>query len=340
MRFQLKPYVWLVGLLLLVAGAFAVPVSAGTTPLHTTLTVGCSKTSFKTIQAAVNAAGGGYTIEVCKGTYQENVNINDATMHGVPPFDTLDGLHVEADGVQVYLECPGTGSPASHGSGFDLHANRVTIAGFHIEDCASAISVEATYGGELFEENTILANVVGISFNNAAGDNSVVHNEICNNTGDGVFDNGAQGDYIFGNNVHDNGGNGIQVSNTASVVLGPGGAYSAVIVDNDAEHNTGNGLYFNNADNARVGWNKLSKNGNDGLYSNTSDFSGIGGNDADQNLNNGVELSSQSGGNVILDNRMQKNGNGTTTVDATDHDSNTWISNHCTTTGGTAICFP
>lgn len=268
--------------------------------------------------------------------------MNDATKHGAAPFNTLDGLHIVAK-PGVKLVCPGTGPLSSRGSGIDLHASNVTIEFLDVDDCASGISVEANYGGELIAGNRLDDNVIGISINNGIptgqtifnqnGNNSVVFNQIFSNSGDGVFDFQAQGDYFTGNIVHDNGGNGIEISTTLTAA---GGEYSAVITANDVEHNAANGVYLNHADDANIRDNILTENGNDGLYLNQSFNSGIAANDADENQNNGMEVNSASAANIFQDNRMKKN----TNSDAADHDSSLWINNHCTTTGGSATCVP
>src|ERR1700733_6309373 len=132
MQCQSKRYSSVFGLVLATVVVFALSASAATPigpPVHPMLYVNCSlhPSSLHTLQEAVNAAGGGYTIEVCAGYFTENVNINDATMHGAPPFDTLDGLQIVGEEA-VTLRCPHYGV----GSGFDLHASGVTIQGIDI----------------------------------------------------------------------------------------------------------------------------------------------------------------------------------------------------------------
>src|ERR1700686_3545612 len=108
MHIQMKRYVWLLGLLLMAAGASAVPASAGSTPADL-VDVNCHKGDVKTIQKGIDNATQGATVKVCKGTYKENVHINIAAN------SQLNGLHVEASG-SVHLECPGSGRESSHGT--------------------------------------------------------------------------------------------------------------------------------------------------------------------------------------------------------------------------------
>ena len=315
---QAKPYLWLCLVLLLVSAAFA-PASAGKTPpAHPTLTVGCKAGpgNYATIQSAVDNAGGGYTIQICAGTYKENVNINDATKHLPAPLDTLDGLRIEAaDGTK--LKCP----TKWVGSGFDLHAHGVSIKNIVVEDCGVAISVEFGFGGERFSQDSLHDNGIAIAFNGGVGNSSVINCEIFSNSGDGVFDfQSVLPNFYFSNEVENNGGNGIEISS--------GFFASAFVFNNDLNHNSQNGIYINNADGLEIKWNTAENNGNDGIYINGQDeFAIVEANDADRNQNIGIEASSSSANNVFLENRMENN----VAFDASDHStSNSWTTNPVT----------
>ena len=300
------------------------PQASADAPLHPTNYVNCGPKrlpTFGTIQAAVDNAGGGYTIKVCKGNYVENVNVNDANMHGAPPFNTLDGLQI-VDDEGVKLTCS---NPAL--SGFDLHANSVTIQGFEITGCASGITVEATYGLEVIAGNRLWGNGNGISFNPSTGGNSVIDNEITKNTNDGIFDFSTPLDLIFDNDLQNNGANGVEISTSG---------LNAAIEYNTAEGNGANGIYLNHAASVLIGGNTLIDNGNDGLYLNNSAALVISGNTADRNEDYGIELSSTSPGSTLVNNRMA----GNELFDITDHtgppSGNTYLNNHCGTSTGSA----
>ena len=57
----------------------------------TILTVGVGRTSFSKIQAAVDAAVNGDTIEIAAGTYREQVTVDgkDITIHGAGAGQTI-----------------------------------------------------------------------------------------------------------------------------------------------------------------------------------------------------------------------------------------------------------
>jgi hypothetical protein len=254
-------------------------------------------------------------VEVCAGNFAENVYV----------LNTMDGLQIVGEEA-VTLRCPQYGS----GSGFDLFASGVTIQGFDISNCASAISVEYQVGGERFTQNTIHNNGIGISFNTSSGDNTVVNNAIYYNSGDGVFDYSAKGDYITSNTVQGNGGNGIEISTSFC-------SPATVVSGNEAVGNSSNGVYLNTDQCVNVKQNTLLSNGNDGLDLNATMQSVVTANDAAGNRNDGIELSSSSIHDSIVNNTMQMN----RAFDAGDHSSggtNLWTGDHCKTTSGAAVC--
>lgn len=123
--------------LALVAGLLALGVEGQATASHTspgTLYVApsgsgggsCSTPDFNSIQAAVNHAGSGDTINVCPGTYTEDLSIttNDLELVGLSssPGPTIEGVDVVA----------GTLFPLADPN-IDIQANGVSIHGFTIK---------------------------------------------------------------------------------------------------------------------------------------------------------------------------------------------------------------
>ena len=77
----------------------------------------CPGAAFTTIQAAINAAGVGDTIDVCAGTYDEDIVINK------------DNLSVIGAGAATTNVRGPIGGP---GTTVQIAANNVTVAGFTI----------------------------------------------------------------------------------------------------------------------------------------------------------------------------------------------------------------
>jgi pectin methylesterase-like acyl-CoA thioesterase len=81
----------------------------------TTWTVGTGGSfNFSTIQAAVNAAGNGDTIEIAAGTYREQVTVSgkDITIHGAGAGQTI----IEAPTRHRWLPMPSIRTPAGRTS--------------------------------------------------------------------------------------------------------------------------------------------------------------------------------------------------------------------------------
>jgi parallel beta-helix repeat protein len=119
---KLLPPVAILALILPSLFALAAPVSAATLCVNTTGTGGC----YGSIQAAVNAAGDGDTIEVYSGTYDESVDLAQAAG---------DITVVAVDGPGT-VTVNGNGGPAFHTS--VLHSGDVTIDGFIANSPSSA----------------------------------------------------------------------------------------------------------------------------------------------------------------------------------------------------------
>ena len=162
--------------------------------------------SYATIQAAVNVAGTGDTINVDAGSYNEDVNVNKSiTLHGAG-----------------YASTTVSGPIGGSGSTFTVSANNVEISGFTITrdgnnmaDWNNAnlntagISVISGWTGMLVHDNLITQMRTGIDVNNSSGETirnnvitdnrtglifrnvtnnlTVVENEITNNWTDGVL---------------------------------------------------------------------------------------------------------------------------------------------------------
>ena len=124
------PLIGVLALVVLLLFAFTTPVSAATLCVNTGGTGGC----YASIQAAVNAAGDGDTIEVHTGTYSESVDLAQAA----------------GDITVVAVDGPGTvtvnggANPAFHTS--VGHAGDVTIDGFVLHSNSWGIHMWFTVG--------------------------------------------------------------------------------------------------------------------------------------------------------------------------------------------------
>ncbi len=218
----------------------------------------CSATSniivgtggFATIQAAVNAASDGDTIEVGAGTYAESLAINKGvTLQGAGrDFVTIIGTHtITANNVVI--------------DGFTLDANTANFAVITIDDAAGIIS-----GGTISDNKIFNSNLDGIRIGKSGSGNGVNQitiedNEITANTRKGIlFYNG--GDYeaqaisditISSNTITFSGSSGIST-------YGPG---PNTITGNTVTDNTGNGISIKYDDGDVISGNTVT--GNDAM---------------------------------------------------------------------------
>ena len=125
---------------------------------------GCSSPGYSTVQAALNGAGSGAQVNVCAGTYTEEIEI------------TKPVKLVDAQGGEAILKLPGTPTPSQtacdKAPGLEAGqvdevsictAGKVSLAGFRvvalapIETCAGGLNaVYVAGGGELTASNDVI----------------------------------------------------------------------------------------------------------------------------------------------------------------------------------------
>ena len=138
-----------------------------------------------TIQAAVNAAAAGDTIEIQTGIYKENVIVNkQLTLIG-------SGLPVvNADG---------------SGDAITLSANGCTLKGFVVKNSGSTqCGIRVTSNENTISENTVTGNSYGIFLVTSTRDNSIILNNVNNNAYGIYLSSSTSANYIDLNNVNNN----------------------------------------------------------------------------------------------------------------------------------------
>ena len=159
-----------------------------------------STTSYATIQAAVNAASAGATINVDSGTYTETVTVNKSL--------TIRGAQAGVDArTRTGSETIVTGAKTSAGVGasFNITASDVIIDGFTIQGETSqstsngaGIVLAPTIHGTQVLNDIIQNNVAGVYLANSSATDAAVfqHNIFQNNNNAGA--NGGRGIYTDG----------------------------------------------------------------------------------------------------------------------------------------------
>ena len=157
-----------------------------------------SSTVYPTIQAAVNAASTGATINVDAGTYTESVTISKPlTIRGAK-------AGVDARGRATTGESIVTGASGTAGIGYSFYINAsdVTLDGFTVQGETSkstsngaGIVIAPTVSGTHILDNIVQNNVAGVYLANSSATDAALfqHNVFQNNNNAGV--NGGRGIY-------------------------------------------------------------------------------------------------------------------------------------------------
>lgn len=221
--------------------------------------VECSNRHFATIQAAVNAAGPGDTIEVCAGVYPELVSPGPLTIN----------KQLTLEGAQAGVDARARSGPESiimDPQGTSVGASGVVIDGFTVQDSLVAaftgqgIFLNPGISGTEIVNNIIQNNILGIGLANAGPAQAVIeHNLIRTNnrpggaSGSGIYTDQFSGGAVVRNVVirenafvgHAGGGAAINISNTA---FGAGGVFDLDVLSNRFDANSRAFLLFNTHD--------------------------------------------------------------------------------------------
>lgn len=137
----------------------------------------CNSPGYATIQAAVNASSAGDTINVCAGSYVENVTVNKANLH----VASTDGPAV------TIVRTPVTAAV------FTITQPNVTVDGFTIVPLGSTakydIGVNVYIGGIASAEisrNVIARGRIGINLGCGSSGSTIYHNVVRGSTEAGI----------------------------------------------------------------------------------------------------------------------------------------------------------
>ena len=220
---------------------------------------------YPTIQAALDAASFGDIVLVAADTYRENLVINKSlTIMG----ESRDTTIIDGDNVDCVLNISRT--------------NNVKVTGFTIQNAAKAVVYLERTNGSIISDTIVRDGTEsGIYLDRYSQSNTITRNTIQNNTGAGIYLDGA------GNNT---------VSRNVVVWNGyhPLGFFSAgIYLDYGARYN-------------KISQNNVTLNNRDGIYLVFSHNNTIEGNTVSKNLRGGVVLSS-SDSSVVIENELLEN---------------------------------
>jgi hypothetical protein len=249
-----------------------------------------SSTVYTTIQAAVNAALAGQTINVDAGTYPELVTVSKTlTIRGAQAG--VDArLNTRQTGTGESTVTGTTTSTGSRTSGFYITADNVTIDGFTVQGNTSeskygaGIVIAPNHSGTHILDNILQNNVSGLRLANNSSTNAAIiqHNVFRNNNNDG--ETGGRGIYtdasVSGGNLtnvlidgnffsHNSGGSGSSLYEAAIHL----GSYTA---NSQSNITVSNNIFESNGKSV-LAWNvtNLSITGNFSTYNHDESSGGL-----------------------------------------------------------------
>ncbi len=208
--------------------------------IYTPPGTGCEAAGYATIQAAIDAASPGDTVNVCPGTYNENVVVistNDLTVvsTGGAAVTTVDA----AVSASVFLV---------RALGVTLDGFTIVPAGFADGDLGVNVAVEGDTNATIVH-NVITGGRIGINLGCASSDTTIAHNTVSGQTEAGINIDTCEIEPFPGshdNSIHHN--TACSVTSTASIALG-GSSDDNIIHHNVATSisvfGTGNNVHHN-----------------------------------------------------------------------------------------------
>ena len=269
---------------------------------------------FTSIQAAVDEASAGDTIEVRSGTYVENVDVNKrltligdgADVVTVQSGDILDhAFEVTADYVNISgFKVTGTGTTYETKAGFYLGgADHCNISNNDASDNHYGIYLESSSDNTLTNNNAS-KNHYGIQLKHSSNNNTLSKNTISGNT---VLENTTSS---YDNGIYlESSSNNTLTENTASenhVGISLLSSSNNTLLNNNASSNNNYGIYlYNSSDNTLMN-NNASSNKDYGIYLSESSNDTLSKNTASSNNDDGIKLYN-SNNNMLTNNTASNN---------------------------------
>lgn len=268
--------------LLLLLTIIALPVIAQAA----IITVGPDGCNYTSIQAAINAASPGDTIEVQNSTYYENVNVTEQiTLRGMNTGGGMPVVDASWNGSAITLST----------DGIALEGFKATNSGYSLGDAGIKVCSD---------NNTIIGNDAsnnnreGIFLRESSNNNTITGNTANYNTWRGIFLSKSNKCTISDNAANNNGGNGIYLTNSSN----------NIIEENNARNNEFHGISIGNSSHNKIIGNEAIQNYNCGIYLNGSDSYEIRDNKAEYNGAGGISVLYDRGVNSINGNIASHNG--------------------------------
>ena len=225
---------------------------------------------FDTIQEAVAAADESNTIEVCPGTYKENIKI-DKSLNLVAKKGRLETFIEWANPDAHVIEI--TSLYGVVVEGFTIKgATGVEKAGIYMSD-----NLEHQY--HIYQFNRFMNNNLGLSLNSAKAV-QIKNNYFLENQQAGIYIENVDDDetIISNNEIKKNSRSGVYLKDCKGVVI----RENSQVAENDY------GIFLQGCDSIKIGNNKIANNGKHGIYLKDSRYSRIMANEIIKNASCGI----------------------------------------------------
>jgi parallel beta-helix repeat protein len=295
---------------------------------------GCNYTS---IQAAIDAATAGDTIEVRDGIYTENVVVTVANLtlrseHGsasttvLAAVNTSDVFLVTANSVTITgFTVRNANDSANAACGIQLGSvHNCTVSGNNASGNHYGIWLHSSSTNNTLSGNTASNNLNGIYLEYSNNNNTLTGNIANANTNYGIYLRSSCNNNTLSDNIATNNTNGIFLSSSCNNNMLSGNTANAntnygiylrsscnnnTLSGNTANANTNYGIYLRSSCNNNTLSGNIASNNTRGIYLRESNSATLTGNIANSNNNYGIYLSSSSN-NTLTGNTASNNGFG------------------------------